>query len=757
VVTTTATNISKSPAKQPGIFQRLKQAIRPKRVKTPTLLQMEAVECGAAALGIVMGYYGRVVPLEELRIACGVSRNGSRANNILTAARRYGFIAEGFRRSPEKIRAEKLPTIVFWNFNHFLVVEGFKRNKVYLNDPATGPRVVPYQEFDESFTGVTLRIEPGPTFVKGGRRPSLIRGLQSRLVGSRTALAYILVASLCLTLLGLAVPSFTRIFVDRFLVQGFESWVLPLMLLIGTVALVLAGFTWLQQLHLLRLETKLSVTTSAQFFWHVLRLPIDFFNQRRAADISVRVGINDSIAQLLSGELATNALNIVLILFYLIVMIQYDVVLTGVGILMASLNIIALRLVSRRRVDANQRLLTEQGKLLSTAFNGLQMIETIKATGSESDFFARWAGYQAKALNVEQQLGRATELLAIVPPTLLAVNTAAILTVGGLRVIAGQLTVGELIAFQALVLAFLLPVTWIVNLGGRLQQTSADMARMDDVLRYPLDNDARQALLSDEADTNPQKLTGYVELRDITFGYNRLDPPLIEGFNLTLKPGARVALVGGSGSGKSTIAKLVAGIYEPWSGEILFDGKVRSDIPRTQLKNSLAMVDQDIYLLEGTIRDNVTMWDNTIPQANVIQAAKDAAIHDSVAARLGGYYDTVAEGGTNFSGGQRQRLEIARALANNPSILIMDEATSALDPITEKVIDDSLRRRGCTCLIVAHRLSTIRDCEEIIVMEKGKVVQRGTHDKMIRQDGPYARLIKTDESQKSAKSILDLI
>lgn len=731
---------------------------QPKRVKTPTILQMEAVECGAAALAIVMAYYGRIVSLEEARVACGVSRNGSRANNILTAARNYGFTAKGYKRSLEKLKATPMPAIIFWNFNHYVVVEGFGRDKVYINDPARGPRVVSLEEFDESFTGVTLAITPGPDFQKGGKKPSLIKGLRQRLVGSGNALLYVFLASLCLTLMGFVVPAFSRIFVDQFLVQGLTSWVAPLLVAMGLTTLMLAAFTWLQQNYLLRLETKLAIATSAHFFWHVLRLPIDFFNQRRAADVSVRVAINDRIAQLLSGELATNALNIALIVFYLVIMIQYDVVLTGVGVFMALVNIASLRFISRRRVDANQQLLNEQGKYVSTAFNGLQMIETLKATGSESDFFARWAGYQAKVLNAEQRLGIATEILTAVPPTLLAVNTAAILTVGGLRVVSGQLTVGELVAFQGLVLAFLLPVNWIVNLGGRLQQTSADMARMDDVLRYPVAEEAEAAGAEDDATLASQKLSGHLELRNVTFGYSRLDPPLIENFNLTFKPGSRIALVGGSGSGKSTIAKLVAGIYEPWSGEILFDERPRNQLPRSLLKNSLAMVDQDIYLLEGGIRQNVTMWDHTIPETSVIQAAKDAAIHEDVAARPGGYDDTVAEGGINFSGGQRQRLEIARALANNPTILVMDEATSALDPITEKIIDDSIRRRGCTCLIVAHRLSTIRDCEEIVVMENGRVVQRGTHDKMIRVDGPYARLIKMDESMQSARrSVFDLL
>lgn len=743
--------------RMPKFFSRLKSKPRFKRVKTPTVLQMEAVECGAAALSIIMEHYGRFAPLEEVRVACGVSRDGSRANNMLAAARKYGFKAQGFRRSPEQLRTTPMPVIIFWNFNHFVVLEGFSKNKVYLNDPARGPCAVTPEEFDESFTGVVLTVEPGPDFKKGGKKPSLIRGLRQRLVGSGAALSYVLLVSLWLTLLSLIVPAFTGIFVDRYLVQGLTTWIAPLLLLMCIVALMLGGLTWLQQYYLLRLEAKLAITTSAQFFWHVLQLPIEFFNQRRAADVSVRVGINDRIAILLSGEVATNLIRIVLIVFYLVVMIQYDVILTVVGVFMAVLNIIALRYFSRRRVDASHRLLNEQGKFTATAFSGLQMIETLKATGSESDFFARWAGYQAKTLNAEQELGVYGEILAAVPPTLLTTTIALILSIGGLRVMNGQLTIGELVAFQGLATSFLLPVSGIVNLGDRLQLTSADMARMDDVMRYPVDEEASRVEEAGPTQTET-KLLGYLELKNVSFGYSRLDPALIEDFNLSLKPGSRVALVGGSGSGKSTIAKLVAGVYEPWSGEILFDGRPRHQIPRAQLKNSLALVDQDIYLLEGTIRENVTMWDNTIPETSVIQAAKDAVIHEDVAARPGGYYDKVTEGGGNFSGGQRQRLEIARALVNNPIILISDEATSALDPITEKLIDDHLRRRGCTCLIVAHRLSTIRDCDEIIVLERGKVVQRGSHDKLMRSDGPYARLIKMDDTlQTKGTAALDLL
>jgi NHLM bacteriocin system ABC transporter peptidase/ATP-binding protein len=524
----------------------------------------------------------------------------------------------------------------------------------------------------------------------------------------------------------------------------------------GTAVLIIAA-AWLQQHYLLRLETKLAITTSSRFVWHILRLPIDFFYQRHTADISVRIGINDRIARLLSGELATNLLNVILILFYTVVMIQYDVLLTAIGVLMTILNIVTLRLVSRWRIDANQRLLNEQGKFISTAYSGLQMIETLKASGSEGDFFARWAGYQANSTNAEQELGLSTELLTAVPAILSTINIATILMVGGLRITTGALSIGELIAFQSLVTAFLLPVNQLVNLGNRLQQTEADMVRMDDVLRYPVD----ESVGGETAVTNPitsTKLSGFLTLKNITYGYSRLDDALISDFNLSLKPGARVALVGSSGSGKSTVARLVAGVHQAWEGEILFDGKPRIQIPPTQLKNSVTMVDQEIHLFMGSVRQNITMWDETIPEAQMVQAARDAAIHEDIAGRAGGYEYQVAEGGGNFSGGQRQRLEIARALAHNPTILVMDEATSALDPITEKMIDDNLRRRGCTCLIVAHRLSTIRDCDEILVLEKGRVVQRGTHEQMIHVDGPYARLIKADHATRSeASNVLDLL
>ena len=714
---------------------------RKRRVRTTTVLQMEAVECGAASLAMVLAYYGRVVPLTELRQTCGISRDGSKASSIVKAARVYGLTARGFRKEPAELRELTMPIIVFWEFNHFVVVDGFSKGCVHLNDPAVGPRTVTDEEFDRSFTGVVMTFEPGDEFVRSGRFPSLTGALRQRLAGSHSALVYGVLAGMALIIPGLLIPAYGRIFVDDVLVSGLEGWLPPLVAAMGLTLLLLLVLNWLQQYILFRLGQKLELSTSGRFIWHVLHLPIAFFDLRYAADVASRTQLNERVAQLLSARVAANLVNVTMIAFYAFVMIQYDVLLTVIGVAIALLNLVALRVSARRRTDASRRFEQEQGKVLATSFNGIQMIETLKAGGTESDFFARWAGFQAKSIRAEQDLAVTTGYVSVVPTLLSGLTTVAILIVGGERVISGTLSIGALVAFQYLIAAFSAPVNGLVNLGGELQEIHAGMVRLDDVLSYPTDPTLAAHPSGGPSDDPLTRLVGAFELRNITFGYSRLDPPLIEGFNLSVRPGARVALIGGSGSGKSTIARLLCGLYQPWSGDVLFDGQPRTSHSREVMVNSLALVDQDIVMFEGSVMENITLWDETVPDRDVVRAGRDAEIHHDIASRAGGYSSRVAEGGGNWSGGQRQRLEIARALVADPSILVLDEATSALDPTTEEFIDDRLRRRGCTCLIVAHRLSTIRDCDEIVVLERGKIVQRGTHDELIAQGGLYTELI----------------
>jgi NHLM bacteriocin system ABC transporter peptidase/ATP-binding protein len=724
-----------------------------RRLKVPTILQMEAVECGAAALAMIMARHGRWIPLEELRVQCGVSRDGSKASNLVKGARNLGMVARGFKHDRiEDLYRLTYPVILFWNFNHFVVLEGFDGEKAWINDPAQGPRSVTLDELDGAFSGIVLTFEPGPAFQRGGQRPSMVTALGRRLGGSVGALTFLVVCGLFLVVPGLVIPTFTRIFIDEILVAGRDGLLRPLLFAMGITALVMMALTRYQEYYLLRLETKLALSSSARFFHHVLRLPVTYFAQRYAGEIGSRVMINDRVAQLLSGRLATTILDCVLVVFYATLMFFYDVTMTVVGIGLSLLNIVAIRLVSARRADASRLMLQESGKLTGTAMNGLSSIETLKSTGGESEFFARWAGYQAKALRAEQDLALVGQQTGVVPGLVQTLITASVLFFGSAKVIDGEMSIGMLIAYQTLMASFTRPLGTLVSFASSLQELRGDMSRLDDVLNHRRDPQyEREAgadlrgpaeVRADRVRAGRIKLDGKVELRNVTFGYNPVEPPLVEGLDLTIQPGQRVALVGTSGSGKSTVSKLVAGLYEPWSGDVLFDDVPRRELPHSLIVNSVAAVDQEIFLFGGSIRDNITMWDSTIPVGRMTTAAKDAAIDDVIETRDGAYNSEVEEGGDNFSGGQRQRLEIARALIADPTVLILDEATSALDPTTEQRIDEHLRRRGCTCLIIAHRLSTIRDCDEIVVMDHGRIVQRGTHEQMKDVEGPYAALIR---------------
>lgn len=709
------------------------------RVRTPTVLQMEAVECGAAALAIILAHYGRWVPLEELRIECGVSRDGSKASNIVRAARGYGLVSKGIRAEVDYALKLKPPFIVFWKFNHFLVVEGIKGQKIYLNDPALGPRTIDYDEFDKCFTGVVLEMVPNETFMKEGAKQSVLKRLLPMAHGAESAFILVMLASLMLVLPGLLMPTLIKSFIDKVLVSSMSEWIFPLVVGLVLAGLLNAALTWMQQHYLAKIQVKLAIASASRFFWHTLLLPVTFYTQRYVGDIASRFHSVTRIAEILSGQLSTNIVNMFVIVFYGVVMLTISIPLTIGVVLLTALNGIAVKLVQRKRSDLNSRLTTQAAKVSGVGMGGIQAIETLKATGTESDFFSTWGGYHANKINAYQELGAYSLTLDEVPVLMRKLSTALVLGGGGLLIMSGDLTVGGLVAFQALMGYFTAPIDSLVRLSRDLQEVDADLARLEDTLRY--EKDPLFSGASHPKAMQQSKLSGHIEIRGLTFGYSPLSPPLIVDFDLSLKPGARIALVGGSGSGKSTLAKLIVGLYRPNSGSILFDGRAIDDIPRDVFTQSLGYVDQDVYLFEGSINDNLALWDSSVQKKNIVTAAHDANIHEVIAERPDGYESLSDEGGNNFSGGQRQRLEIARALARNPSILILDEATAALDTATEKLIDDHVRRRGCSCIIVAHRLSTIRDCDEIIVLDKGLVVERGRHNQLLEKQGRYAELV----------------
>nr|WP_223837584.1 NHLP family bacteriocin export ABC transporter peptidase/permease/ATPase subunit [Streptomyces venezuelae] len=715
---------------------------RPRTVRTPTVLQMEAVECGAAALAMVLGHYARFVPLEELRIACGVSRDGSRASNLLKAARGYGLQAKGMQMDLAALAEVPAPAILFWEFNHYVVYEGmgrrFGRRGVYVNDPGKGRRFVPMDEFDTAFTGIVLTFEPGAGFRRSGRKPGVLGAVPGRLRGTSGTMAVAVVSSLLLVAVGATVPALSRTYIDMFLIGEQTSLLGVLFASMATALVLTATLTWLQQANLLRGRIVSSTLGSARFLRHLLRLPVSFYAQRNPADLVQRLRSNDAVAETLARDLTAAGVDAVVVLLYAVLLWTYDPQLTLVGVAVALLNVVAMRIAIRVRATGTRKLRAESARLTNTSYSGLTLIETMKATGGENGFFRRWAGQHAVTLDVQQRLGVPSAWLAVVAPTLAAFNSALILMIGGLRAVEGHLSVGLLVAFQALVTSFTAPISRLNGVAGRIQDFAADIARLKDVENFPVDPvHARR-----EPAAGTRRLTGHLELDGITFGYSPLDAPLLRDFSLTVGPGQQVALVGGSGSGKSTVSRLIAGLYTPWEGAIRIDGMRLADIPRGALAASVSFVDQDVFLFEGTVRDNVALWDPSVPDEAVLAALEDAAVLDVVAGRPGGIHSRVEQDGRNFSGGQRQRLEIARALVRNPGVLVLDEVTSALDAVTERLVIDNLRRRGCACVVIAHRLSTVRDSDEILVLDRGTVVERGPHEYLVAAGGRYAQLVR---------------
>ena len=712
--------------------------------KVPVIMQMEALECGAASLTMILAYYGKWIPLEQVRADCGVSRDGSNAKNVLKAARSYGLTAKGYRYEPEQLKENgTFPCIIHWNFNHFLVLCGFRGNKAILNDPAKGNYSVSMETFDKSFTGICLMFEPGESFVPGGKPKSVLSFARKRLIGAEAAIAFVVLTTLISSLIGIIQPAFSRIFLDRLLTGQNPDWFYPFLGALALMSAIQLVVAFVEARVRLKIQGKLAVVGSTTFLWKVLRMPMDFFSQRMAGDIQSRQGSNASIASELVNTFAPLVLNAGMMIFYLVVMIRYSWILTLVGIVSIVLNVFMSRIISQKRINVTRVQMRDSGKLSAATVAGIEMIETIKASGAENGYFEKWAGYQASVNTQQVKFAKLNQYLGLIPGIVSSFTSIAVLILGVWLTIAGQFTVGMIMAFQGFLGSFTGPAQTLISASQTVQEMRTQMERVEDVMEYPTDvNYENEGSVSE--DEAYDKLSGAVEMKHVTFGYSRLGAPLIEDFNLSLKPGSRVAFVGSSGCGKSTLSKLISGLYQPWSGEILFDGKPMKDIDRSVFTGSLAVVDQDIILFEDSIRNNIKMWDNSIEDFEMILAAKDAQLHEDIMQREGGYSYVITEGGKDFSGGQRQRMEIARVLAQDPTIIILDEATSALDAKTEYEVVKSIKDRGITCIVVAHRLSTIRDCDEIIVMDNGKVVERGTHEELFARGGYYTQLVSNE-------------
>ncbi len=723
--------------------RKVKRPVQAGCVRVPVIMQMEALECGAACLAMVLAYYGKWVPLEQVRADCGVSRDGSNARNMVRAARSYGLTAKGCRYEPDTLRRQgSFPCIIHWNFNHFVVLDGFKGDKALLNDPAKGSYAVSMETFDQSFTGICLLFEPGADFQPGGKPKSVFAFARKRLDGAGAAVAFMLLTTFITSLIGIIYSVFSHIFLDRLLTGENVGWLGGFTLALVLFGAVRLAVEWIRAVYSLRINGKLAIVGSTSFMWKVLPT-MAFFSQRMAGDIQQRQNANAAIAGSMVKVLAPLAIDAALVLFYLVVMFRYSVLLTLMGVASIVINLSLSRLIAKKRVNITRVQQRDEGKLAGATVAGIEMIETIKSSGAENGFFERWAGYQASVNTQKVRYEKLSQYLGALPSLVSSVTNSAVMMAGVWLTINGEFTAGMILAFQGFLTEFGEPAMTLVSAGQTIQEMRTDMERVEDVMQYPED-----AVYGPETqlrdDVEYDKLSGSVVMRGVTFGYSRLAEPLIEDFDLTLKPGSRVALVGASGCGKSTIAKLIAGLYQPWSGEILFDGKPINEIDRSVFTGSLAVVDQDIILFEDTIANNIKMWDSSIEDFEMILAARDASLHEDIMQREGGYNCRLAEGGKDLSGGQRQRLEIARVLAQDPTIIILDEATSALDARTEYEVVRSINERGITCIVVAHRLSTIRDCDEIIVLDHGKVTERGTHEELYALGGAYTRLISNE-------------
>ena len=725
-----------------------------KRHKVPTIFQMEATECGAACLSMVFSYHKNWLPLEQLRVECHITHGGASAATLLSVARSHGFQAKGIQTSLARLKNSRFPLILFWDYIHYVVLEGVSGDKYYVNDPAEGRKTFHEEEFKKKFTGICLLFEPGENFKPNNQTPpSNLKVLWPYISKNIPEYIYLCLTAGLLVAFGLYLPFFIKNLFDNVIQDpAAHSFNHPILLPTCLVLLMSLGFNILQKVVLARLEMKINFMEARQIVSHTLKLPLMFFKQRYPGDLSQRLSSIESLSLLIGFAPVMVILSLVSLTVYGIAMFFYSQFMATIVCGFAVVYLFTFSRLSKKLTEESNKMGNESGVSYGWSANAIKVIDTIKSNGSSAFLFERCIGYVNKVIRAYNQVLNRSNLIGLLPITILTLFTAFIFSYGGWAFHQGQMALGDILAFQMLSLNFLQPISTIITSGSQLATSRANFDRINDILHHQPDTfyqnphtekkDQIRKKINAQAE---RTLSGAIELRNVTFGYDRKKEPMIEGLSLTIRPKERIVFLGKSGSGKSTLAQLICGLMEPWSGDILFDGEKISLIPPDILAQSISYVNQDVALFDGTIRDNLSFWNPNFIEQDMMSALNIACIDKQINERPNRLDTLVLSGGSNFSGGERQRLELARALTNSPSILILDEATSALDPIIEAEIESRLRREGYTCIVIAHRLSTVRNADQLIVLDKGHIVEQGRHEELIAKEGYYNQLLSNED------------